>query len=327
MSWSGIGLKRAMVLAVLPSLFFVSCSRAPQGDNAVVARVGKNAITVGEFKDMMARRGALVSDAYRDPAAKETLLEEVIRLEVLAARAGKEGYFNDPEISIAIKRLVVKKLEEEAVGRSLEDIEVTDGEIAAYYRAHLDRFAVPERIQLALIQVAVPAKASPEKKAELAARAAQVREEALHLDAATRNFGYLAAQYSDDQVTRYKGGQTGWIATGGRGYRWPDEIVKQAVALAQPGEISPVIETEQGYFMVRLVERRAADAIPLEQVKLNIRQDVAQQKMNERLDRLYAESRAGLKIKIDHDLLNSIQPPAPTQAERPDAAPPAMPKG
>ena len=64
-------------------------------------------------------------------------------------------------------------------------------------------------------------------------------------------FSMLATLYSEDPGSAKKGGELGLH---GRGY-WVSEFEAAAFAL-KPGEVSPVIETQFGFHIIQLIERR-----------------------------------------------------------------------
>ena len=267
----------------------------------------------------MARRGGGAPNAFASLTNKVALLDELIRFEALAAQAEKQGYFKDPELVRAMQEFAVRKLEEDVVFKSEAALRVSDAEVARYYKQHVADYRIPERIHVAVIHLSAPTIVSSEKKAELAAQAEKIRQEALRLPAATRNFGYLAAQYSDDQATRYKGGDAGWFTRDGGARRWDIRVAAAAFELPAPGAVTPVLDNDKGFYLFKLVEHSPENVVALEQVAPRIRQDLAREKRKALLDELYATSRALCHVRVDEELLRSIQPPAgkPTGPLRP----------
>jgi len=88
---------------------------------------------------------------------------------------------------------------------------------------------------------------SEEEKNAIKERLNGFRERALKGD----NFSTLARMYSEDPGSASKGGDIGFTE---RGDLYP-EFEKDAYAL-KPGEISPVVETEAGFHIIRMLERR-----------------------------------------------------------------------
>ena len=98
--------------------------------------------------------------------------------------------------------------------------------------------------------------------------AVQIRE---RLDAGG-DFGSLAKEYSDDKSTRDQGGDLGWIQAEALG---PREATR--VAQMQPGEVSPILKTKQGYIIVKVTDRRQRDKTR-EAIRSRARQVIGQRK-------------------------------------------------
>jgi hypothetical protein len=94
----------------------------------------------------------------------------------------------------------------------------------------------------------VPRWASDEDRAE----ARRVAAEAERRARAGEDFAALAAEFSEEPGAAERGG----LLEPGREGSWVDPFWSAALAL-QPGETSPVVETEYGYHVLRLEERRA----------------------------------------------------------------------
>jgi parvulin-like peptidyl-prolyl isomerase len=306
-----------------------SCKRAGDGAaDPVVAVVGREKITASAFRARMAERGGRIDGTYTNLAEKRDLLEEMIRFEVLVESARRAGAFDDPEMQRRIKQLAVSRIEQQIAGEVGEAEALTHDEVAAYYEQQAAALARPERIKVAFILIQLPAKVSAEKKAELAQRAAEARKEAEGLAPEVLNLGYLAAKYSDDQATRYKGGESGWLSRKQPSPRWGGEIVEQLFALGEPGAMTPVLETDEGLWIFRLMERESPAAVPLERVELNLRNRMIEERIEARLNALYKSTAGALKITVDEQELESVPPPDRTQPDpRTPQTPPSLPSG
>ncbi len=65
------------------------------------------------------------------------------------------------------------------------------------------------------------------------------------------NFASLAAKYSDDEGTAWKGGDLGYFTTG---MMLPE--FEKAVFALKPGEVSDVVRTDFGYHIIQLEDSR-----------------------------------------------------------------------
>jgi peptidyl-prolyl cis-trans isomerase D len=88
--------------------------------------------------------------------------------------------------------------------------------------------------------------------------------------AAGADFADVAIEASEDDVTKAKGGDLGWIARGGVVKPLEDAAFSQA-----PGVLGEVIETSQGFHLVRVEEREPARVVPFGEAQLQVAGDLA----------------------------------------------------
>jgi parvulin-like peptidyl-prolyl isomerase len=281
----------------------------------VIATVGGQPITLTDYQAELERRGHRSS---RAGVGKEELLEELVKSEAVYLRAKQAGFEQRPDIARKIKQFIVHRFIEEQ--NKPEALPPSDREIADYYRAHPARFATPATVRFAVIEFACSPKATEAKKVEVRQRAAAVLAEAHSSGASEPAFGALAQRHSEDQATRYSGGDAGWVSRN-ESSRWPFAVIEAAFALEKPGELAPVITTANGCYLVKLIDRQKAGSRRLAEVAEAIRYELAIKARHRAQDEFYNAAKADLPIEINHALLNSL--PAPSS--RPTSTPPALP--
>ena len=137
-------------------------------------------------------------------------------------------------------------------------IELTDKDLATWYEANGDqRFAVPERLRVRLIAVKIAADAPEAKRAEARKKAEGILAEIR----GGGDFAAIAKKSSDDKETAAKGGELGLIERG----KLSPSLDAAAWAL-NPGEVSDLVETPEGFDIVKVDERLDADMKPLADV-------------------------------------------------------------
>jgi parvulin-like peptidyl-prolyl isomerase len=318
-----------LLLLTSGCLLAVSCNRSspPVSGTALslapdaLATIEGRTIRLKDFAAEMKHRAGGRADAFARAEEREALLRDMLDFEAVFHRAQEAGFAQKPEIARQIKTFIVQRFIQEQLTGEPELPPISDGEIQEYYNDHASRFAIPEKVRFAVIQFGFSPKATEEKRTEVFRRAETVLAEARVLDAAEHGFGALAQRYSEDQATRYSGGDAGWLARGEES-RWPAAVSDAAFALANPGDVSPVIKTSNGCYLVRLIEKKVAGHRPLEEVAEAIRYQLAVEKRHQRQQAFYDSLKSGLKIEINHALLESVS--APTVA--PQRQPPALPE-
>lgn len=142
---------------------------------------------------------------------------------------------------------------------------VGDAEMKRYYKEHQARFALPEEYTLSQILIQ-PRSADGTAEALEKARivVAELKRGEKFEDAALR--------YSDG-LNASRGGRLGLVR---QGELLP--AIERAIAPLVPGGISDIIETSEGYHIVRVDERTPKQFRPFDEVKFEIQALVFQQK-------------------------------------------------
>lgn len=286
-------------------------------DVETLAVIAGKPITLAAFKAEMTRR----SGEY-DAARRKELLDNLVRSELLFAAAKTAGYENDPEVIAAIKQLLVGKYLRDNLEPKLAGLKATDQEAESYYQAHQADFGTPAMVHGAIIKIAVSPKYSEETKAELFKRAENARAEALVLEPGVAAFGAVAVKYSDDQDSRYRGGDIDWLPVGEVDGRRDKKVSEALAALKAPGQVSPVITAADGYYIVKLMETKGATVKPFAAVKDGVRYLIIQEKKQQLEQEFIEQLKKKIPVTVNSSLLQTI----PLVAEDKKAGPAPLPK-
>jgi parvulin-like peptidyl-prolyl isomerase len=313
-------LKRISTVVIAAGLVFCSngwngVGRAAASESAPLAVVAGKPITADDFRKEMALRRV-----EPDQKTKEELLDSMVRAEILSSAAKSAGYENDPEVLAAIKQVMIGKYLRDNLEPRLAALKATDQEAEAYYKAHISDFGVPDMVQAALVRIAVPPKATAEKRAELLKRAEAARSEALALPQGSPAFGSVAVKYSDDQGSRYRGGDIGWLQSGKNDGRWDSKVSDAIFSLKARGEVSPVIEASDGFYIVKLVDVKGAATRSYAEVKDGVRYVVVQEKRKRVEEEFIEQIKMKIPVTVNRGELGKISPP-----EEEKNAPPPLP--
>lgn len=137
-----------------------------------------------------------------------------------------------------------------------------DADIAKYYEENRLTYFVPDKVRARQVLIKVDASAPAEKKAEVKARAEALRAE---LAAGTKAFAEAARSASEDEATREKGGDLGWVER----MQLPGPVAEKAFAL-DAGALTDVIESPAGFHIVSVEEKKPSEQRPVEAVRLEI---------------------------------------------------------
>ena len=142
--------------------------------------------------------------------------------------------------------MTISRLREREVDNRLV---ITDAEIANYLANATSATSQRDEYQLAHILVLTPEGASPEKLAELKAKA----EKALSELNAGVDFSSVSAAYSDTQ-NALQGGELGW-----RNENQLPGLYASALRNMKVGEYSSVLKSGNGYHVLKLLDKRGKD--------------------------------------------------------------------
>lgn len=128
-----------------------------------------------------------------------------------------------------------------------QDVNITPREVSDFYNSlPVDSLPeMPERYEFSEIELQPTI--SEAERDRVRTELAELRERILKGE----KFSMLAALYSQDPGSAKKGGELGFFPRG----RMVAEFESAAFAL-KPGEVSPIIETQFGFHIIQLIERR-----------------------------------------------------------------------
>lgn len=316
-------MRARVTIAALLMLALAPAARGEQADEPL-AVVGDRVITRAEFERELERRGGGLPGQYETAEQRRALLDVLVRSEVLAQRAREAGYDRDPQVLEALERIIVSRFRQDRLEPLLAEVDVTDDEVAAFYEQHRDDYARPARIQVAIAHVAVSSMADETRRAEREQRAQEAHAAALEIAETVRHLGAVARTYSDDRASRYAGGVIGWLSQEMRDrYKWDPAVLDAAFALEEEGAIAPLVSTDDGFYVVRLVRREEARARPLSELEDGLRYQLLKQRQDEVRERFVEALFEGVPVDVRESVFSTIGPPGPTTT--PPTTPPATP--
>ena len=312
--------RQAFVLVPLIGLLLSGCSRPQPPDPDLVATAGSREVRTAEFQAWMQRRAT-----GNNPQEKAALLDELLDHLALVERARAAGLDRDPELLRNWDNLLVAKLREVQLEPQLTNTLPTEAQIRSHYETNRAAFTEPAMRRGAILVAEFSKKMPSEGRAKCRQRLEEARTKALVQstnEPSARGFGRLAVEYSEDQVTRYRGGDFGWIRADRADSRFDRPVIDALFALAQPGAVSELIETEHGCYLVKLLESRPERVKPFETVEATLRHQLLLQNRQRLESEWKKAARAAVPTQIHTNVLALI--PVLT-ATPPSANPPALP--
>jgi len=186
--------------------------------------------------------------------------------------------------TLTLKDMVINEYIEKEIAAK---VTVTDAEAKKFYDENQDKFKQSESVRASHILCGVDAKASTEEKQKARDKA----EGLLKKIKAGEDFATLAKSDSTCPSSA-KGGDLGSF---GRG-----QMVKpfeDAAFALKPGEVSGVVETQFGYHIIKLTEKKGAETVKFDDVKGKITDYLKNQKIQKGIDELLTNLRSKAKIE------------------------------
>lgn len=214
------------------------------------------------------------------PQSRSEVLETLVERASLAQAARQAGLESDPETAARMETVLITRLQEVQLAPQLEAVQVPDAEVRARYEALRDTtYTQPEAVRVAVLwfntrgQQPLVDRYRPrleQIRADVSADAAKFPVDA--------GFGPIAVGNTEHRPSRLLGGDLGWLDLAPGADSWRKAVLDLAAPLQNPGDLSDILAGQDGLFLVRLIERRAAAVRPFEAVRTEIHESLVEQR-------------------------------------------------
>lgn len=269
-------------LAALAGGFALGLAAAPlaaQDADTVIATVGDTEITIGH---MIVARQTLPRQYQQlpDEVLFSGLLDQLIQQNALAQSLGSPT----KATQLTIENQRTGLLAGEALGMAGQDAASEEAIEAAYAARYADAQPSTEYNASHILV---------ETEEEAQSLIGQIDEGA--------NFAELAREHSTGP-SGPDGGSLGWF---GAGMMVPE--FEEAVMALEAGEVSPPVQTQFGWHVVRLNETRMAEAPPLEEVRGEIAEELRQQAVEARISEVVEQADiTRAEVDVDPSILSDL---------------------
>jgi peptidyl-prolyl cis-trans isomerase C len=200
--------------------------------------------------------------------------------ELLSSMGLTESEVKDQiERGLAIQQLIDKEVRAK--------VTIGDEEVKSYYDANPQLFQQPEQVKASHILIKVEADASQEEKNKARQKIESVQEKAKKGE----DFATLAKSYSEGP-SGPSGGDLGYFRRG--------QMVKpfeDAAFDLNPNETSNIVETQFGYHLIKVVDKKPAQKAAYADVKERLSEHLKDQKIESEASVYIQGLRSGAKIE------------------------------
>ena len=263
-------------LLILAALAFAGPTAAETGASDVLAKVGDQEITRGMIENIIATIPEENRVPFLTPDGQKKILDEVVSLTLFAQEAKAKGLDKEPAIKTRLDYAQTEYLAREFFRRQVGKApEISEDELQAYYKEHLNEFKPPEEIQARHILVGTEAEAN----------------KILEQLKAGQDFAELAKKKSIDPAAA-KGGKLelmdgkDWLPKGTFEKSFEFSLFK-----IPKGQVDGPLKTQFGWHILKVDDKRQPDTPAFVQVRNMIKQRL----QDERAQKLHNELMEQLK--------------------------------
>lgn len=278
--------------------------KGPKKSGPAVASGEGIVITAEEFKARLDEQSPFIRARYSTLERKKEFLDNLVRFEVLAKEAEKQGLDKDPDVQLTLRKVMVQKLVQKNFADQAGAKDLPEAELQKYYDEHKDEFQKPKRLRLAAIVFNAPA-GTPDraKKVALAKKAlAQVKAAE---KTNTLAFAAAVTQYSEDAATKPVSGDLNFKSKEELEKAYGPAVAEAAFAL-KPGELAGPLETAQGVLVLKATGVQEELNRPFDTVKAQIGSKLYREKRTKEFDELVKRLKAEANIKINDAELEKV---------------------
>jgi len=257
----------------------------------VMAQVGDSRLTSSRLDMMIDMMPPQIQVMLRsNEQMKKELINRWVEINLIVQEALSAKIDQDPLVMLKIDEMKNRVLVETLISKRLDtQTPVPKEEIASYYEKNSSEFEQGEQVQAEHILIRVEANASAEDK-EKARKSIDMIQDQLKNG---ESFATLAEQFSEDPGSKNKGGNLGYF---GRG-----QMVKEfedAAFATKPGETSPPVQTSFGWHLIHVLDRKAPEKLPLEQVSKEIEARLKADRNEKALKKLIEELKSKYPVTV-----------------------------
>ena len=158
-----------------------------------------------------------------------------------------------------------------------ESIKIEDKDLLNFYNENKYKYVVPEKRNVSQIFLSNKKSSKDENKAKIV----EISEKLT----SNLNFSDLAEEYSNDELSKDKGGNIGWITS----KDLSGELSNSIFSIANIGDVSKILETEQGFYIFKLIDIKDSKIKKFNDIKNNLRKDYKNIQISRRYEVLYED--------------------------------------
>jgi len=244
----------------------------------ILASFGDQIITLGEFNQLWEQ----IPEDYKLQLDKSMVLDQMISEKLLIQEAINMGLEEDKDVLEQIRKMTEQILAQTLIEREiLDEVKISDEEVAKYYTENKNDFTEKEQVHLLNILVETEEEA----------------QDILEQLKTGGDFGEIAREKSTGPSAA-QGGDLGYLS---KGTIIPE--IEEVIFALEIGTISEIINTEYGFHILKILDKKPEEVKTIEEVKEDIIQTLLPTKQKEAFENLLEELKSKVEIEINEEAL------------------------
>ena len=288
------GLKTLVIMAAAAALFTACGQKAGQegkaGEasktdaSAVLAVVNGKNITVDDFKVEAASLSPMAMKSLADEKNRQKFLDNLVDKALIVQKAESLGMEKDPEVARRLNQIKSSMLLGYYVKKEvLDKVNVTDKDVKDYFDKNKGDMG---SVRISHILV------SSQKEAE----------DILAKIKAGGDFKAIAKQYSLDTKTKNAGGDLGWV----KWEQFGSAGLKDAAFKLKPGEVSGIVQSQFGYHIMKVTEKKPATDADFAAMKDSLKAQATEKKKEDAFEAIVKDLKSKAKVTTNEENLKKL---------------------
>lgn len=258
-------------------------------DKRNIVEVGEYSMTYGELLSAVIQRKHRMRE-LGNPFDKETVIDDVIKKwsdnKLVDIEAMSREYHKKTVLKERVESYRNSLMKDEYIREVIApQIKVSEEILRKYYLENQDRYMKPSKVKIQQITI-------------------KSMDEAMEVEKSLKegaDFSWLAKWKSIDEA-KERGGEKGW-------FNLTDlpESMRNAINNLQKGEISQIIEVEEGYRIIKVQDRTKEEVENFDVVKDRVFRDYRGEEFKSIYDQYVAELKKNAEIIIYDDVIREIE--------------------
>lgn len=263
-------------------------------DDLVLAKIGDRKIMMSDFNRMISYQDAEKQKLLEEnPVYKATVLQRLVQSIAVSKIARDAGFDKRADVKeyfdlISDDFLATQYITKEIVNK----INVSEDDMKLYYKIHDDEFKSPEMVRARHILIKIDKSASDEDKKKAKEKAEGILKRAK----SGEDFARLASDFSDDVGLKARGGDLGFFPKG----RMVPEFESAAFSL-KPGEVSGIVETQFGFHIIKVEEKKESALEPYDKIKDKVKEKVFNEFRKARVEEFVEKAMKDTGVELNLD--------------------------